>query len=703
MTIQNSRYQVAGLLGSGGQGTVHMAVCRTTGRRVAIKYLSDHAARVPAMLDAFRTEARLCLALSHPNLVAAIDADLDDPRPWVAFDLVEGTPLDRLVSHLGFLDPMWAASLALQTARGLAAAHAVGVVHRDVKPRNIMFAADGTVRLIDFGVAVRANLDDPDARQHPTGSWSGTVLYASPEQLQNRPLDGRSDLYALGLVLYEMLTGRRVLTPQPYTGMVVERANLLSTLPRPSTLRPDVPVDLDELIWGLLAFNPENRAFETATALADALEDVLRRHGAAIPELPVADGHGADEASQRHMKALDYLAAGWTREALTLLRSLVAIPGQTGERYRVRVASDLADLLFRLSAEARPTDAATVRRGLDELRAAMELARDAAHGSLLALAERQFLNLARDLSARSDELEAVRQLMALFPSRLAVGRRVHELLGELGRNDAARRMASLLSALCREHAWPEGACILAGGHDSRLATAEASLDEARHDVEEALERNQPLDALTLTLDGLALHPYDPELHLLRARAETLMGAADRAQDAHLEAARLLFERGDLARAADHLRRILAADPACDLARAMLVEAQDAIAPLPALPELRMVTGLVLARAEASALALLATTTVDPTTLPELRALAATAGCRSVVTELDLRGARQALDAGDFQGARELIAGIMDGSSDSLGVIRRILAFPGLRRALSPLALLTRVPADSRTALLSSAA
>ena len=210
-------FRLLRLLGAGGAGEVHLATDEESGRAVALKILAEDAAADLDIRASFEKEARLSLDLVHPNLVRCLRADVTARRPWIAFEYVEGNSLADVLEAQGILDPWLAADVILDVALGLAAAHQKGVLHQDIKPHNVLLTGDGTIKLIDFGAASADRLPDEDfdpafdvdldSLDDEGGVVAFSLHYASPEQLQGREVDPSSDLYSLGLVFYELLTG----------------------------------------------------------------------------------------------------------------------------------------------------------------------------------------------------------------------------------------------------------------------------------------------------------------------------------------------------------------------------------------------------------------------------------------------------------------------------------------------------------------
>ena len=264
-------------------GVVYRARDTRLGRTVAIKLLRPEAVADPDRARRFLQEAKAASALNHPHIVTVHDIGEDPARgTWIAMELVEGESLRQRLER-GRLEVNEALRIALDMARGLAAAHAAGIVHRDVKPGNVMITGSGIVKVLDFGLAklvsperaatdsVSPTLSSPAATR--LGVLLGTPAYMSPEQAEGRPVDARSDVFSFGAVLYEMLTGKR-----PFDG--ASELSLLSSIlrdtpPRVRRLRPDADPRLEELVERCLAKDPAARP-SSAQALVPELEALPR-------------------------------------------------------------------------------------------------------------------------------------------------------------------------------------------------------------------------------------------------------------------------------------------------------------------------------------------------------------------------------------------------------------------------------------------
>ncbi len=269
-------YEVVGPIGSGGMGDVYKARDTRLGRDVAIKVLPPEFASDPERLRRFEREAKATAALSHPNILAVHDIGTFDAVPYLVEELLEGESLEEKIER-GALAAREAVGIALQIARGLAAAHEKHIVHRDLKPGNVFVTRDGQVKILDFGLAKLVEgvpIGEADTLTHaPTGATEfgrvlGTVAYMAPEQARGLPVDQRTDVFGFGVVLYEMVTGERPFRGETATDTV---AAILKEEPKP--LPAGVPPDLVTVIGKCLAKEPERR-YQGGSEVLDALEAV---------------------------------------------------------------------------------------------------------------------------------------------------------------------------------------------------------------------------------------------------------------------------------------------------------------------------------------------------------------------------------------------------------------------------------------------
>jgi eukaryotic-like serine/threonine-protein kinase len=267
-TTLNGRYRLEARIGSGGMSTVYRATDETLQRQVAIKLMNREIASDSDQLERFRREARAVAQLSHPHIVGVIDYGEDDGRPYIVFEYVEGETLKERIRRTGRLPATEAVAYAIEIARALGVAHARHIVHRDVKPQNVLIDDEGSAKVTDFGIA--RTLDEEGLTVD--GRVLGTTDYVSPEQALGRPVTGQSDLYSLGIVLYEMLTGE-----VPFKGenqVAVAMKHVREELPDVQTKRPEVSAALAAVVDTATAKRVEDRYADDAELIAD-LEDVL--------------------------------------------------------------------------------------------------------------------------------------------------------------------------------------------------------------------------------------------------------------------------------------------------------------------------------------------------------------------------------------------------------------------------------------------
>jgi serine/threonine-protein kinase len=257
------RYRLDELLASGGMAQVWLGTDEVLRRAIALKILHQHLAADETFVTRFRHEAIAVAKLSHPSIVNVYDTCSDDGIEAIVMELVRGQTLRQRLDD-GALDPWVAANIAAQVAGALAVAHAAGLVHRDIKPANILLSQDGRVKVGDFGIAKAA--ESADLTQE--GSFLGTAKYLAPEQIEARPVDGRTDLYSLGVVLYEMLCGR--VPFEADTASATALARLHNDPQRPRLVRAGVPRELEAITMRLLARDPASR-FPSATDVRAAL------------------------------------------------------------------------------------------------------------------------------------------------------------------------------------------------------------------------------------------------------------------------------------------------------------------------------------------------------------------------------------------------------------------------------------------------
>ncbi|HUN78101.1 MAG TPA: Stk1 family PASTA domain-containing Ser/Thr kinase [Solirubrobacteraceae bacterium] len=366
-TVIDGRYEVLSRIGTGGMADVYLARDQLLGRQVAVKLLHHRFAEDQEFVERFRREASSAAGLSHPNVVAIFDRGEWDGTYYIAMEYLPGRSLKTVVREMAPLQPVGAIDIVLQILLAARFAHRRGVIHRDLKPHNVILDEEGRAKVTDFGIA-RAGASDMTL----TGSIMGTAQYLSPEQAQGQAVSAASDLYAIGIVLYELLTGRVPFDGE--TAVTIALKQVSAAPPPPSALNQEVPPELDAVVARALAKDPGER-FADADEFIAALEQVrheltgepIHVHGGNGPVPPTTatavlaaasppaaggeNGAGAEESAARRRRlwwiagAALLLAAA--AAALILLlpgsRRQVTVPGVTG--------------LAQASAEARLTRA----------------------------------------------------------------------------------------------------------------------------------------------------------------------------------------------------------------------------------------------------------------------------------------------------------------------------------------------------------
>ncbi len=338
---QVGAYVIGKQIGAGGMGTVYEAQDVRLSRKVAIKILPPPFLGDPDRIQRFRQEARAASLLNHPNIVSIYDAEMAQGRCYIATEFVEGATLRQLAAQ-GPLDWEALLDIAIQVCSALGAAHQAGIVHRDIKPENVMLRPDGIIKVLDFGLAKlldpvigetgSGETGSPVDISHATktiqtrpGSIAGTLQYLSPEQVMGKLATPRSDIFSLGVMLYELATG-----VQPFAGPTegVVFSNILNQTPaRPSTLRPSIPRELDELILRALEKDPDLR-FQTASDLRSALKLLLRgSHSATNSAPPIVE--------RRYRRTIALVAVG--------ARVLLAVAFVVGQRTSRTPSPSLTD------------------------------------------------------------------------------------------------------------------------------------------------------------------------------------------------------------------------------------------------------------------------------------------------------------------------------------------------------------------------
>jgi eukaryotic-like serine/threonine-protein kinase len=287
--VLGERYEIGGVLGRGGMAEVHRGRDLRLGREVAVKVLRSDLARDPSFQVRFRREAQAAASLNHPAIVAVYDTGEDrtsaGATPYIVMEYVEGETLRDVLRREGVLSPERAMSLAADICNALDFSHRNGIVHRDVKPGNVMITPEGTVKVMDFGIA-RA-VSDSAATMTSTAAVIGTAQYLSPEQARGESVDARSDVYSVGCLLYELVTGA-----PPFTGdspVSVAYQHVREDPRLPSSVNPAIPADLDAILLKALSKNPANRYQSAAEMRNDLLRSLAGQRVEATPVMGDAE------------------------------------------------------------------------------------------------------------------------------------------------------------------------------------------------------------------------------------------------------------------------------------------------------------------------------------------------------------------------------------------------------------------------------
>src|ERR687892_2619877 len=313
-TLIGERFRLEEKVGSGGMSSVYRAYDPTLERRVAIKMMHRDISSDPAQLERFRREARAVAQLNHPHVVTVIDAGEDEGAPYIVFEYVEGETLKDRIRRLGRLPVSEAVAYAIEIGRALESAHARKLVHRDVKPQNVLIDPDGRAKVTDFGIARSLEQKGMTA----TGRVLGTTDYVSPEQAMGVDVDERSDVYSVGVVLYEMLTGDVPFKAETQVGVAMRHVN--EPMPDVQARRPEVSASVAAVVDRATTKDPRDR-YGTVAEMVRDLEQTLeveaaRRRGTSGEATSVLD---SVPASRRRLGRGRRMSGPWIAMTIDLL------------------------------------------------------------------------------------------------------------------------------------------------------------------------------------------------------------------------------------------------------------------------------------------------------------------------------------------------------------------------------------------------
>lgn len=289
------RYEIIGKIGAGGMSDVYKAKDHVLGRFVAIKVLKQEFSEDVNFVTKFRTEAQSAAGLEHPNIVNIYDVGSENGMHYIVMEYVDGITLKTYIEKKGKLTYKEAVSIAIQVGRGIEAAHNKNIVHRDIKPQNIIISTEGKVKVTDFGIARAATSNTINS------DVMGSVHYSSPEQARNGFVDGKSDIYSLGIVMYEMVTGR-----VPFDGdttVAVAIQHLQEEMVPPTAYTPDLPISLEKIILKCTQKNPDRRYENMGELLIDLKKCLISPNEDFVTMVPLGSNDktrviGQDELEQ---------------------------------------------------------------------------------------------------------------------------------------------------------------------------------------------------------------------------------------------------------------------------------------------------------------------------------------------------------------------------------------------------------------------
>jgi len=365
--LLDDRYEILEVIGTGGMAVVYKALCHRLNRLVAVKILKDEFSGDEEFRRRFRAEGEAVAMLSHPNIVQVYDVSSSDSANYIVMELIDGISLKQYMEVKGVLNWKETLHFAMQIGKGLEHAHSRGIIHRDIKPHNVMVLKNGSVKVMDFGIARVMNKSNTLTKEA-----LGSVHYISPEQAKGGHTDNRSDLYSLGVVMYEMMTGRPPYDGESPVAVAIQHINGGAVLP--STLNPNIPKGMEQIIMKAMALDPKDR-FDSATQMLQDMEEF--RKNPAI----VFSYHSLIDDATRAIPGAPVKTAGSTAERIARAKggSVSMVTGTGGvstgtSRNRIPGEND------RVSPPSRSNDALrrSQKRRLEEQRREAERSRAAA-------------------------------------------------------------------------------------------------------------------------------------------------------------------------------------------------------------------------------------------------------------------------------------------------------------------------------------
>ena len=348
--ILDNRYEILELIGVGGMALVYKALCHRLNRLVAVKILKEDLANDEEFQRRFYTESQAVAMLSHPNIVAVYDVSRSGNTEYIVMELIEGITLKQYINRKGLLNWKEALHFALQITKAISHAHSRGIIHRDIKPHNIMILKDGSVKVADFGIARLLSVQNT-----LTQEALGSVHYISPEQAKGGQIDARSDIYSVGVVMYEMLTSRLPFIGESAVSVAIQHISAIPLYPR--DINPDIPVGLEEIT--MHAMEPDlNIRFTTAEEMLNDLEE-FRKHPGIVFNYTVsnpADRQSTDFGLPYETRRSIPQSGSGTRTDDALLRPERQTPRGTGLK---RPKPELTDDEYR-DAKTRATSTSTL-------------------------------------------------------------------------------------------------------------------------------------------------------------------------------------------------------------------------------------------------------------------------------------------------------------------------------------------------------